>query len=427
MTRTRAAIARWNGPLVAAAVACLQLPQGCAEPVSTGAAELSAAGTDLAVDVRPVRVRIVSGAEQVQVRGEGPMAVHDEEASVVLPAGQWLTLAASQNGGVIPMGGSEAAPEWTLSAPDSGALWLFAVEVGRPMPARPYPGRLRVTAGDRGGVAVVNEVDLEEYVACVAARETWPSAPAEAYRAQAVAIRSYVLHWMRRRRDHPFDVSNDQWSQVYTGRVSGQAGVLAREAADSTRGVVCVTTCDGQPLVLPAYYSAACGGWTQAMAAFGGGEPLLSPLAGGVSCSFCRRFDESDLTWGDTTTSMATLFQRLRPILPDSTARTPPIDIQAVRSGDSPRPVAYRLVWPAAVSEPIPAERFRTAVGVQLMRSTLCRVAVNGGEIEFCGGRGAGHGVGLCQRGACVMAREGRTAAEILHFYYPGISLARAY
>ena len=35
-------------------------------------------------------------------------------------------------------------------------------------------------------------------------------------------------------------------------------------------------------------------------------------------------------------------------------------------------------------------------------------------------GKGWGHGVGLCQIGAAVMASQGYTYAEILSHYYPG-------
>jgi SpoIID/LytB domain protein len=38
-------------------------------------------------------------------------------------------------------------------------------------------------------------------------------------------------------------------------------------------------------------------------------------------------------------------------------------------------------------------------------------------------GRGWGHGVGLCQIGAAVMASEGYGYKEILEHYYPGSSL----
>lgn len=38
-------------------------------------------------------------------------------------------------------------------------------------------------------------------------------------------------------------------------------------------------------------------------------------------------------------------------------------------------------------------------------------------------GKGWGHGVGLCQIGAAVMASEGAGYREILDFYYPGSSI----
>ena len=38
-------------------------------------------------------------------------------------------------------------------------------------------------------------------------------------------------------------------------------------------------------------------------------------------------------------------------------------------------------------------------------------------------GRGFGHGVGLCQEGAMNMAKKGKTADEIIHFYYSGVHI----
>ena len=42
-------------------------------------------------------------------------------------------------------------------------------------------------------------------------------------------------------------------------------------------------------------------------------------------------------------------------------------------------------------------------------------------------GTGWGHGVGLCQIGAAVMAAEGYTYREILSHYYPGTELKDIY
>ena len=42
-------------------------------------------------------------------------------------------------------------------------------------------------------------------------------------------------------------------------------------------------------------------------------------------------------------------------------------------------------------------------------------------------GRGWGHGVGLCQIGAAVMASRGYTYEAILSHYYPGSSIETHY
>lgn len=44
----------------------------------------------------------------------------------------------------------------------------------------------------------------------------------------------------------------------------------------------------------------------------------------------------------------------------------------------------------------------------------------------FCGS-GWGHGVGLCQIGAAVMAAEGHVYRNILNFYFPGTRLIKLY
>lgn len=46
------------------------------------------------------------------------------------------------------------------------------------------------------------------------------------------------------------------------------------------------------------------------------------------------------------------------------------------------------------------------------------------GESVILEGKGWGHGVGLCQIGAAVMASKGHTYTEILEHYYPGTHLS---
>jgi stage II sporulation protein D len=71
----------------------------------------------------------------------------------------------------------------------------------------------------------------------------------------------------------------------------------------------------------------------------------------------------------------------------------------------------------------IGADEFRLAVGETLgwnkIPSTWFEVSRQGDSFAF-HGRGWGHGVGLCQKGAAAMAQQGRSAREILQQYFPG-------
>jgi stage II sporulation protein D len=81
---------------------------------------------------------------------------------------------------------------------------------------------------------------------------------------------------------------------------------------------------------------------------------------------------------------------------------------------------------PAQPPHPVSASSLRVAIGRSFgwnrVRSDLYELDVTGDRVVF-NGRGAGHGVGLCQAGAEEMAREGKSYRQILDFYYPGARL----
>jgi stage II sporulation protein D len=70
----------------------------------------------------------------------------------------------------------------------------------------------------------------------------------------------------------------------------------------------------------------------------------------------------------------------------------------------------------------ITSDQFRSLLGYTRIKSALFDWRVSDNEIEF-EGRGAGHGVGMCQWGARYLARQGRSYAQILGYYYPGLQL----
>jgi stage II sporulation protein D len=61
------------------------------------------------------------------------------------------------------------------------------------------------------------------------------------------------------------------------------------------------------------------------------------------------------------------------------------------------------------------------------IQSTVCRIADWGDHWAFIGGRGWGHGVGLCQCGAQGLAKRGSTYQAILQHYYPGSRIINIY
>jgi len=118
---------------------------------------------------------------------------------------------------------------------------------------RAYHGVLVVSSGG-GRVAVVNSVDLEDYVRGVIADEMPHRWPLAALEAQAVAARSYALATLHPRKR--FDLFADDRSQVYGGMGAETPGTLY--AASQTEGKI--LTYDGR--VATTYFFSTSGGRT---------------------------------------------------------------------------------------------------------------------------------------------------------------------
>ncbi len=124
---------------------------------------------------------------------------------------------------------------------------------------RPYRGRIEVFANTRGTLTVVNELGLEDYVRGVVANELSPySFPAlEAFKAQAIAARTYALKNRGQFMSQGFDLLPTTRSQVYRGLSSENP--LATRAVDETRGLI--LSYAGEPI--NALYTSTCGGRTE--------------------------------------------------------------------------------------------------------------------------------------------------------------------
>jgi stage II sporulation protein D len=130
-----------------------------------------------------------------------------------------------------------------------------------------YRGAIDLRVASGPGLNAINNVDLENYVRGVVARESPSSWPIEALKAQSVAARSFAL--TGRVSGNGFDLYDDTRSQVYGG--------IAAEAASTNRAIA---QTNGQVVmsagkVATCYFSSTSGGHTENLEfSFVGSKPV---------------------------------------------------------------------------------------------------------------------------------------------------------
>ena len=275
-------------------------------------------------------------------------------------------------------------------------------------------------------LAAINNVDLDTYVAGVLTRELYPDFHPEAYRAQAVAARTYALHQMSKASHRDYDVSATEASQVYGGLPEGRGARRATEAVHYTRGIVATWTSPEGERIFCTYYSSACGGMTQDVSNCKP-VPSIPPLRGGVKCNYCKIAPGEAYRWKPVRIHLNDLTAKLTARYPNLSALGGIRAVEVAACTSAGRPTRIRLIGTTGKTHEMVAENFRLAVGSRVMRSTDCKLHCEGDYLVLSDGRGFGHGIGMCQWGTQGQALAGRKAGEILKFYYPGMHLTRAY
>lgn len=353
--------------------------------------------------------------------------------------------------------------------------------------AQTFPGELTLLAATDGSLTAINDVPVEAYLASVVSSEMSGEAPFAFLQAHAVTSRSWLVAMLKRkegpngegrgpetpprrpgemirwydREDHDrFDVCADDHCQRYQGTTGREAG-RAAEAVLATRGVFLVR--DG--LICDARYHKACGGLTEDFATCWEDRevPYLShvsdaahPLAPVrtevdaerwiLSCpdvychtkdqgllkrilpsfdretadffrwqvSYTRKElegilrDKSGIDFGD--------LQRLTPLERGPSGRIRRLRVEGSKASAVVGKELEIRRWFS------PSHLYSSAFIVSTSRDP------SGMPARFTlYGAGWGHGVGLCQIGAAVMAGKGFTFEEILRHYFRGTALVKRY
>ena len=274
------------------------------------------------------------------------------------------------------------------------------------MNGREYPATLEIVRNGEG-LAIVNELRLEDYVVGVLRAETSERWPAETLRAQAIVARTYAAYLRASSGTKPYHIVATTAHQVYAGHVPASSPIW--DAVRDTAGQVLLW--DGE--LFPAFYHSTSGGYTEdPRSVFAARNmPALKPVRDEFSGAAPHFYWSLDLKLTD----LSSILRRNGSDVGTVTA------IEVTERTQSLR-VASLAVHGTRGSARLRGNDFRRMVGYETIKSTLFAVALDGSVARF-SGRGYGHGVGMSQWGAKGMAEQGYTAEKILEYYYPGTTL----
>lgn len=322
------------------------------------------------------------------------------------------------------------------------------------------PGKLVISLHD-GFLKVINFVNVETYVACVATSEMGSEAPSDLLAAQTVVARCWSLALAEAKHlSYGYDVCNDDCCQRYQGTSFLTPHSL--RAAVETRSEVLVF----DEKVIDARYSKNCGGMVEAYDTVweGGRVPYLIPLWDGpeqkpgfavddfenhyaYNEAYCSstRFTHVNLAGMLGKVDVSGSYYRWEQVMTKSAILknlkkytgliwSQLDDIRIMERGPSSRIRYLFLVGHDKQGNPA-QQMVKSEYGIRQMFSdsflySSAFVIKNAGSLReddhvVLRGVGWGHGVGMCQMGALGMALEGKHYKDILSHYYPGTRLAK--
>lgn len=411
---------------------------------------------------RRLEVGIMSGSEiefEIISDGAGRQKVEYSQGRI------------SYNGALYDELVFEAQTEATMFAEPSFILYGVTIGVDfhwERKVTQKFAGTLKFIV-DGGKLTAVNIVGVEDYLLSVISSEMKASAGLEFLKAHAVISRSWVMAQVEHRQSHVsrtpepscpvsepvegaeeyikwfdhddhtlFDVCADDHCQRYQG-LTMAVGDTVRKAVDQTWGLV--LTSEGK--ICDARFSKCCGGRMELFSTCWEDKdyPYLQPLPDTADCVeggdvFCDTKDEKILSQVLNDYDLETRdFYRWR----TEYSRTEVSDLVRRRSG-----MDFGTIRDLVPVERGPSGRLKRLkvvgdkktmiIGKELiirrwlsdshLKSSAFEVHWDGDHLTL-DGSGWGHGVGLCQIGAAVMAAKGYSFDRILLHYYQGSTLER--
>ena len=315
-----------------------------------------------------------------------------------------------------------------------------------------FRGTLRLVV-DADKMIAINELPVEQYLESVISSEMSASSSLELLKAHAVISRSWLLYQMHKekkdgffsfikkddellrwydREEHTlFDVCADDHCQRYQGITRASLPQVS-EAVKATHGQV--LTYEGE--LCDARFSKCCGGHTEEFQYCWDNTP--KPYLVSVDCPYCNTHDKRILSQvlNDYDQETPDFFdwhvEYTREQLTDLIARRLKLDLGEILDlvplsrGKSGRIWRLQIVGSErsyVIGKELEIRRSLSETHLYSSNFTVEKSATG----FILNGRGWGHGVGLCQIGAAVMADQGRSYDDILLHYYQNAQIDTIY
>ena len=376
------------------------------------------------------------------------------------------------------------SPSIRLTPEEASTFSLANVTIGKQFhwertEDQTFQGDLTFRLREDGTIAVINEIPIEDYLTSVISSEMNADSPMEFLKAHAILSRSWllaafnqkketkrtsnpvtsitqeeVIRWYDREDHDLFDVCADDHCQRYQG-ITKIVSQQAEEATRETHGRVITY----QSEICDARYSKCCGGLTEEFGTAwdNRGVPYLESISdASISHRLIRTEEEARLWILSAPQTYCNTKDKalLDKVLPGFDRKTETFfrwtvdyrqeeleeilreksgfdfgtldDIVPLRRGPSGRIFRLRIVGSKKSMVVGKELEIRRWLSRDHLYSSAFVVTFEGGRVIF-HGAGWGHGVGLCQIGAAVMATRGFSAEEILKHYFRGAEIRKIY
>ncbi|MCX7418770.1 MAG: SpoIID/LytB domain-containing protein [Planctomycetia bacterium] len=369
------------------------------------------------IDQESIRVAVTGLQKQLDLSIDGPYQFRPVGSSKVLSRGDKLaatTVTATGSG--LKIGKIEyAITRLEIVPSQSPSVWINGHE---------YRGTVRFFRQQGGSIRAINVLPIAEYLASVVDSEMPTSFGVEARKAQAIVARTYALDVLRSGEGNAeFDLFASTSSQKYLGfqyrdgsrRLAGESEA-SRQIVRDTTGIVAMF----QGRLFRTYYSAVCGGQTtRGTAVFSDAVSALKS----VSCEYCR---EAKLYRWESELPKAVVSDKLKEHFRGEGKSFDRLLSMKLASGQSNSglEVPEFEVRDGKRSHRISAATLRRLLPPGKVYSPFFTVTENSDKLQF-SGRGHGHAAGLCQWGARGQGLAGKTAYEIVRYYYTGAKLVQ--